>query len=130
MEGRIRLTQFTAEMPRGTVLADGRARFSDGILSYTEKDDASVRHEILFAPEEIVIRRFGETVMEITLYTLGRGTGTVHTPYGTIEMETELIRYDTEPDQTTVEYRLLQGKEIVLQQTFVWEWKGIADEQN
>ncbi|MBQ6356088.1 MAG: DUF1934 family protein [Solobacterium sp.] len=130
MEGRIRLTQFTAEMPRGTVLAEGRARFSGGILSYAEKDDAAVRHEVLFAPEEIVIRRFGETVTEIILNTAGRGTGTVHTPYGVIEMETELLRYDTEQGKTTVEYRLLQGEQTVLQQTFVWEWKGITDEQN
>ncbi|MBQ6532445.1 MAG: DUF1934 family protein [Solobacterium sp.] len=130
MEGRIRLTQFTAEMPRGTILAEGRARFSGGVLSYAEKEDAAVRHEVMFAPEEIVIRRFGETVTEIILNINGRGTGTVHTPYGTIEMETELLRYDTEQEKTTVEYRLMQGEQNVLQQTFVWEWKGTTDEQN
>ncbi|MBR0213109.1 MAG: DUF1934 family protein [Solobacterium sp.] len=117
-------------MPRGTVLAEGRARFSDGILSYAEKEDNTVRHEVLFAPEEIVIRRFGETVTEIILNTDSRGTGTVHTPYGLIEMETELLRYETEQDKTTVEYRLMQGEQMILQQTFVWEWKGTTDEQN
>ena len=45
-------------------------------------------------------------------------------------METELLRYDTEQGKTTVEYRLMQGEQMILQQTFVWEWKGTTDEQN
>jgi len=101
------------------VLADTTALLNGDTLLYPEKE-SKARHRVTFSEEDITIERNGETNSVIALSRNGENKITVHSPYGTMEMEASLVSMEKEEGRWFCEYQVHSGSDLAGHMRFVW----------
>lgn len=128
MEIHVKLTQFDITRKEITVLADGIADLNGDRLSYTEKENPSIRHEIIFEENQIVLKRLADISSETCLLPDRKGTASVNSPFGVMELDTVLKRWSRDSERWMVEYQILDDSgNAVTNQQLVWELKGVKE---
>ena len=128
MEIHVKLTQFDIVRKDIAVLADGAADLNGNTLCYTEKENPSIRHEIRFDENQIVLKRLADISSETCLLPDRKGTARVDSPFGVMELETVLSRWSKDGDRWMVEYQILDDSgDAVTSQQLVWELKGVRE---
>ncbi len=112
------------------ILADCNAIYKDQTLIYKEKDDDKSLHEIHWKEDEILILRKSEFKTEVHLNKIGKGIAKVHSQFGVMELETNLIQYDQNDDRWMIEYQIISQDDVVTHQQFIWILKGVENERN
>ena len=118
MKVMVRLLQYDMQEKTETVIVETGGLLKGDKLSYFEKE--GIRHDILFSDEQVVLKRGGQFGSEVTLPKLGRGTGLVHSPYGTMSLETQLLHREKKADRWTVEYQIVGTGGPVSHMKLVW----------
>ncbi|MBE6121851.1 MAG: hypothetical protein E7190_03975 [Erysipelotrichaceae bacterium] len=121
------LTQYDLLEGTGTVIAEGSGNLSGDTLIYREKAEPFYFHEVNFTDRKITLERKAEIRSVTELVPMGKGTSTVHSPFGKMELTTVLNGWSRQEDTWMVEYKVLSGDETVLHQRLVWELKGAAE---
>ena len=128
MEIRIRLTQYDYDEKKTTVLADGKGFLLNDTLTYQELDNPSVRHEVAFGKDQIVLERHADIKSRTILPLDGKGESRIISPYGIMELETEIEEYYQDDEVWMVQYSIFEDGREVTHQRLVWELKGVSDE--
>lgn len=118
MKVMVRLLQYDMQEKTEIVVADTSGILRGDKLSYFEKE--GIRHDILFGDDQVVLKRGGSFGSEVYLPQFGRGTGQVHSPYGTMRLETQLLHKEKTADRWTVEYQIVGTGEPVSHIKLVW----------
>lgn len=124
MELLIQLVKHDELEDSNTILASGKGKLENDVLTYMEKDNPNVRHEVSFFSDSIVIKRFAEVQSEILLYLNKKGIARVISPYGVMVLETELEKYERVEDKVMIQYKIFQNEELVTYQKMIWRLKG------
>ena len=119
MRVRIRLERTDLENGVTEEIADTPALMRSDCLTYFEKKNGA-KHEDVFG-EEIVLKRNADISSETVLKKEGIGECAVHSPYGTMKMDTILEAYEKSSNKWIVEYRILSGQETVSHQKLEWK---------
>lgn len=109
-----------------TLIKDGVGYlFNDDKLSYLEDGIESVRNEITWGDDEIVLTRSGSnsSVTKLRLYEYS--TSIVTTMYGEMILDTFLIDAVKNSDMWYVEYKLFLESDLIGYIKVVWEIKGV-----
>lgn len=123
MKVDVTLTKYDLLTGEVMTLAKGPGNLKEESLTYYELSNPVVKHEITFSQERILLRRFAEIESETELLTEGIGHSHIHSPYGTMMVETELKGYEKGNDYYLVEYVIKSDGEIVSHQKMLWEIK-------
>lgn len=125
MEIFVQLVQEDIVSHEKIVLADGKASYLDRVLTYTEKDNPNVKHEISFFNDYVILKRYADIKSETYLRLNKRGVAKITSEYGEMKFSTYLQDYQCEEDRITIRYCIYQGNEVVTSQILVWILKGL-----
>ena len=74
MEISVQLVQEDLLSHRKTILADGKGNYSNRVLTYQEKDNPHIKHEISFCDDYVILKRHAEIKTETYLVKLNLQT--------------------------------------------------------
>ena len=126
MEISVQLVQEDLLSHRKTILADWKGNYSNRILTYQEKDNPHIKHEISFCDDYVILKRHAEIKTETYLRLNKRGIAKILSPYGEMKMDTKLEEYNRDVDSIMIRYSIYQGNEVVTNQTLIWKLKGLG----
>lgn len=95
------------------VLCEGFGLYDNEVLRYRESAPFSGSDTAEFGNTEIVLVHRGETESVTVLRVMEAGTARVTTPFGEMECETVLRRYERYDERILVEYDVLQEAAVV-----------------
>ena len=126
MEVFVELVQEDKISQEKVILADCKGEFDGKVLTYFEKNNPNIKHEISFFDDYVILKRHAEVKSETYLRLNKRGVARVLSPYGVMMLETKLEDYKRYADSINVSYSVYQGNELVNSQTLVWKLKGLG----
>ena len=126
MEISVQLVQEDLLSHRKTILADGKVNYSNRVLTYQEKDNPHIKHEISFCDDYVILKRHAEIKTETYLRLNKRGIAKILSPYGEMKLDTKLEEYNRDADSIMIRYSIYQGNEVVTNQTLIWKLKGLG----
>ena len=126
MEISVQLVQEDLLSHRKTILADGKGNYSNRVLTYQEKDNPHIKHEISFCDDYVILKRHAEIKTETYLRLNKRGIAKILSPYGELKLDTKLEEYNRDADSIMIRYSIYQGNEVVTNQTLIWKLKGLG----
>ena len=126
MEVFVELVQEDKLSQEKVILADCKGEFDGKVLTYFEKNNPNIKHEISFFDGYVILKRHAEVKSETYLRLNKRGVARVLSPYGVMMLETKLEDYKRYADSIKVSYSVYQGNELVNSQTLVWKLKGLG----
>lgn len=126
MEISVQLVQEDFLSHRKTILADGKGNYSNRVLTYQEKDNPHIKHEISFCDDYVILKLHAEIKTETYLRLNKRGIAKILSPYGEMKLETKLEEYNRDADSIMIRYSIYQGNEVVTNQTLIWKLKGLG----
>ena len=91
-------------------------------------NNPSVRHEIAFEKDQIILERHADIKSKTILPLDGRGKSRIISPYGIMELETEIEEYYQNDEVWMVQYSIFEDGREVTHQRLVWQLKGVKDE--
>lgn len=126
MEILVQLVQEDLLSHRKTILADGEGNYSNRVLTYQEKDNPHIKHEISFCDDYVILKRHAEIKTETYLRLNKRGIAKILSPYWEMKLDTKLEEYNRDADSIMIRYSIYQGNEVVTNQTLIWKLKGLG----
>lgn len=123
----VRLIQTDLMLNETKELSKGQGSFEDGVLIYCENEDPSIRHEITFEKDHVLLKRFADTLSETDLRLEEKSIARVISSYGTMMLETYMTQFSKQEDYWMIEYQILQEDEVVTYQRLEWYLEGFED---
>ncbi len=125
MEIFVQLVQEDMVSHNKVILASTTGSYENRVLTYTEKDNPMVKHEISFFDDYVILKRHADILSETYLRLNKRGVAKVTSEYGEMKFDTYLEEYKRNEDSIMIRYNIYQGKEVVTSQILVWMLKGL-----
>ena len=120
MRVTVQLIQKDLSTEETNVIADGPGLLNGRKLVYVEKE-TGLRHTVTFDDDQVVLERAGEFPSKTVLVENKPGVSTVDSPYGRMVMSTRLKMKSRTPDLWMVQYQVISGDEVVLEQQLLWK---------
>ena len=127
MQAHILLKQYDLLEGTEKVIADCFGQLDENRLYYPELQASGIYHDVLFTEDEVILKRISEFSSTTRLTKNGKSKSVVDSPYGKMELQTELKRMRKSEDSWMVEYMIVGDGEVLTHQKLIWEIKGAAE---
>lgn len=121
MKVQVLVTKYDLLTQEVETLAKGQGSFHDSVLTYYELENPVIKHEITFLEDKVYLRRKAEIESEVELIRGEIGCSKVHSPYGTMELESVLHTYEKGESDYLIEYSIRSDNEVLSHQKILFE---------